>query len=380
MRFGAAGTIACVHDGKAARARRRVLRHCHEGLGADELASALAGALVEAVPLDSWCFHTMDPATVMLTGAIRPGFAPDPRFARYEYSVPDVNKFSYLAGRRSHSGVLGDATHGNPQSSPRYRDLLEPLGIRHELREAFVADGSCWAACSIYRHVGGPDFSPEEAMFLDSLSKPVAEGFRRSLLVAALDSDRLGDGPGLVLLDDVDQVVSVTPEAERWLAELVEVARPGGDRIPAAVYAVAGRARTVAAGSEEVAPARVRARTASGGWLSLHGSCLAGRSAGLTAVIVEPSQPAEIAPVIVRAYGLTDRERAVTQLVLQGRSTGEIASGLHLSPHTVQDHLKSIFDKIGVRSRRELVARVFAEHYAPRLSQGERPVASGYFA
>jgi len=89
-------------------------------------------------------------------------------------------------------------------------------------------------------------------------------------------------------------------------------------------------------------------------------------------VIVEPAHPARIAPLLMAAYGLTEREQEVTRLVLSGDSTAEIAERLFLSPHTVQQHLKRIFEKTGVRSRRELVGKVFFGHYEPRLRDNER--------
>jgi DNA-binding CsgD family transcriptional regulator len=92
------------------------------------------------------------------------------------------------------------------------------------------------------------------------------------------------------------------------------------------------------------------------------------------AVIVEPAHPARIAPLLMSAHGLTEREQAVTRLVLQGNSTAEIAERLVVSTHTVQQHLKRIFDKTGVRSRRDLVGKVFFAHYEPRVRDNERRV------
>ena len=85
-------------------------------------------------------------------------------------------------------------------------------------------------------------------------------------------------------------------------------------------------------------------------------------------MILEPARHAELAPLIAEAYGLTEREREITALVARGRSTHEIADELFLSPYTVQDHLKLIFEKVGVSSRGALVARLFFDHYAPGLA------------
>jgi DNA-binding CsgD family transcriptional regulator len=51
-------------------------------------------------------------------------------------------------------------------------------------------------------------------------------------------------------------------------------------------------------------------------------------------------------------------------MIAQGQATATIASRLHLSIHTVRDYIKAIFDKVGVSSRGQLVAKLFAEHYA----------------
>jgi DNA-binding CsgD family transcriptional regulator len=73
--------------------------------------------------------------------------------------------------------------------------------------------------------------------------------------------------------------------------------------------------------------------------------------------VIEPVQPRATIHLILSAHGLTAREAEIAKLVLRGQSTRAIAADLHIWLYTVQDHLKAVFDKTGVRSCRDLVAR-----------------------
>jgi DNA-binding CsgD family transcriptional regulator len=133
------------------------------------------------------------------------------------------------------------------------------------------------------------------------------------------------------------------------------------------VQAIAARARTIAPGTDPLElAARARVRTRTGVWLLLYGTRLSGDDGGRTAVIIHPATLHDIAPVVALSYGLTDRESQVAMQCIQGRATREIARALCMSPYTVQDHFKSIFDKTGVHTRDELVGQIFLDHYAIR--------------
>ncbi|MEU4472393.1 helix-turn-helix transcriptional regulator [Micromonospora sp. NPDC023888] len=123
--------------------------------------------------------------------------------------------------------------------------------------------------------------------------------------------------------------------------------------MPASFLVVAGRARRM-----KVARARVRSRR--GTWLVVHASLLDGRADGRICVVTTVASPAEVVPIALIGYGLTPREQEVALHVVRGRSTSDIARILSLTNLTVQDHMKAIFAKTSVRSRRELVAQLFA--------------------
>lgn len=348
-----------MNTGRARWVRQELTVLSHSGADWASMALKASPLVKSVVPFEHACWHSMDPTTQLLTGAVKENLTDDPRNVRYEFSVEDVNKFAFLARSVRAVGVLSEATHGCLALSPRFRDLLQPLGIAWELRVCFLAGGMAWGACGIYRRAGQPDFDQHEAGFMSDVSRILGEGFRRSMLLDNGTIEETADGPGLVVLDDTDTTVSMTPGARRWLDLLVDVGDPIGRQLPSPVYAVAARAREMSIGSPEPRlQACARAFTRDGRWMLLHGTRLEGLGPGLTAVIIEPARAVDVAILMVQAYGLSEREREITQLVLRGLSTKAVALELHLSPLTVQSYLKAIFHKLDVRSRRELMAKL----------------------
>jgi DNA-binding CsgD family transcriptional regulator len=60
------------------------------------------------------------------------------------------------------------------------------------------------------------------------------------------------------------------------------------------------------------------------------------------------------------ADGLTETERRIAALVAQGQTNREVASAMFVTENTVQSHVRHIFQKLGVRSRTELAARLLS--------------------
>ena len=360
-----------------------IITACRSGLAPERLKAEVLGRLRRLVPVDAVWWATADPATLLFTQAYREGLPADttPYFVDNEFLADDVNKWTELAADRGGVRTLWQATGGRPEASGRYRDLFQPMGMGDELRVVLRTGGASWGLMCLHRAAGRP-FTEAEARYVGRLAPHLAEGLRAGLLVASLERDpegaELADAPGLVVLDSDGTPVAITDTAQGWLAELGQ--QPSAP-LPEEVYAVAARLRRAGLDPGGSAP-RLRVRTRAGRWVSLHASWLpAGQGQpDQVAVILQPAAPVEVAPVIMRAYGLSEQERVVTGLVCQGLSTGQIAARLVVSGYTVQDHLKSVFDKTGVRSRRELVATILRQHYLPRAKHG-RPVGpTGFFA
>ena len=365
----------------SARVRADLIELFHQDRDVRDFSLRAARILARSVPFDGMCVVTMDPATFLPTGEVVENGLSEAelvRMAEIELSEGDVNTFHELARSGRRAACLSEATNGRLARSRRHRDLRGPGGFGDELRTVLVSESAVWGGLTLLRGSDRRNFAPEETALIASMSGYLGEGLRRAILHTALSGQRNPDDglPGVALLAADNSIVMTDAAADAWLAEL------GTDMpdslLPPVVAAVARRARSTANGDASRV-ARARARTASGVWLVVRGSRLEGAGAAQTAVTLEPARPHDLAPLIADAYGLTERERCVTQLVAQGLTTGAIAGRLHISQWTVQDHLKSIFEKVDVNTRGELIARVFFDPYAPRLFERAPLGPDGWF-
>jgi DNA-binding CsgD family transcriptional regulator len=361
------------------RTHEKLVELCHSGLDLEEFFDEAGRLVRRVVAFDGFCSLSLDPATLLPTShfthnSMRPEDVP--RLAENEYAREDFNKMAELARAGRPARALSEATGGALERSVRYREILSANGFGDELRLA-ARDEVAWACFAFYRAEGEPEFRDADAEFVADVSTLLADGVRRAILLAAAPTEEGLDAPGLILLEESGAIEAVTPAAQRWLDAMI-TPEPVPGRLPQIVNAVAYRTLLAAEGGGE-GMARARVPTTDGRWVVLHGSLFGDAAERKIAVIIEPARSPDMAPLIADAYGLSARERDVTRLVLQGLATSEIASELHLSPYTVQDHLKSIFEKLGVHSRREVAAKIFFQHYAPRL--GDRaPIGSdGWF-
>lgn len=356
------------------------------GLPRQQYYAEVTARLRRVFDCEAACWHTLDPETRMITsdapdelisaGVFTEATAPEAgaKIVASEYFVSDFNTFAGLAARRVPVGILSQTTKGRPQRSMRYRELLEPSGIPFEMRAAFVTRGRAWGAVHLARRSDQSDFAPQDAAALAAITALVADGIRTSLRFDAAREPRGPSAPGLLILGPKNELEMVTPPARELLASMEAHEGTGGETAPAAVLALAGFVRAQPAGRGDAV-----AVPTSSGWVTLHASLPDGPG-NRVAIVLDRAVTAQSTAVRLETDGVTAREREIAVLLAQGLSNAEIARTLVLSPYTVQDHIKSLFEKAGVSSRQELVARIFLDEYLPHVA-GRQPLTSnGAFA
>jgi DNA-binding CsgD family transcriptional regulator len=310
-----------------------------------KVAEAALRVISDVIGADGGALVLMDPQTSLFTtGAVDrlPAASCHP-FFRFEVDSESPRTFR----RRAATGA-GAVAVSQDAGADGYREaVLEPYGFADELRVVCRDAGAPWAGLSLWRREATGPFGVSDVQALDGAAGLVGSILRDSVL----RSIGATPDPGtrhVVVLDGGEVVES----SESSATDLVELADPVLEEFRHLDHL------------KELARRDARFSTvigvADGRWLAVHGTPL---GPGRVAIMLTSATPSDLFGVVVAGAGLSPREVEVTRLICRGHSDAEIASLLHISPHTAHDHVRAVRAKLGVRSRAEVAAKVFDERY-----------------
>ena len=335
--------------------RERVERLSESSLDCESLRREVIGELQRLIGFDRWCWPLSDPETLLPNGGIAEhDFGPGvPRSLELEYSSDDFAAKRVLARHANSAGSLNTETGGDLARSERWDQVLRGVGIGDVAAVACRDALGCWGWIEAYRDRSDRPFGEQDLELLASIGPRLGSALRRTMY--ATDGAVVGlSPPGVIVLDRDLKHVSSTANARAWI-DVLPSAKLFAEfgMLPSVVYPAAALART----ARSAGGAHALLQAIDGRWVMIEAAALEGQREGEIAVTLRAATTSEMFGLLCRAYALSQRERDVVGAVTAGLDTRAVAKRLFISPYTVQDHLKSVFKKFGVHSRRELLAR-----------------------
>jgi DNA-binding CsgD family transcriptional regulator len=332
---------------------RSIRAACYQGLDATELLALVGRRLQRFLGADAFCANEVDPATLLLTSAASEGWPIEarPLFLDHVYlRTPAADPARLLEACRSTADVHQVlAGLDSPQKDPFFQFHLLPFGYWYNIQLLCAVKGTAYAHFALSRSFVRGCFEDRHLRLLDALAPHIAAALARARLRTALQVTPDGQS-GLVVLDEQGRVELANGAAEEWLTP----DPPSAGRLSFPL--LARQASRVLFDKEKpsVAPKLELRHPQTGAPYRIHWEKRANaRGQSRIMVLLEPVRRLD-QPEMLRRAGLTDRETQVTLAVIRGLPTKEIAARLQLSPHTARQHIKSVFNKLGVSSRTEL--------------------------
>ncbi|MCK0471771.1 helix-turn-helix transcriptional regulator [Halalkalibacter sp. APA_J-10(15)] len=317
--------------------------------------------LKACIPFTAACFTTIDPESLLSTGAVIDKLI-EPIHSyilENEHRGFDYNHYFQLVDSPPHIATLHDATNGDLPLSHRYTHILAPTGILDELRAALIDQGKCWGYLTLFRSEHQSAFSKEEQHVISNLLPILTKAVKRLTIQSSFSPFTPQSEEAIMIFSDTFELLSANEAAHALLNSLREQEQLKEGLLPRPIETLCSKikANSSTKGDQKCQQQSVSIPTAHGQLLSLYATQLTGEKVSKQyAVISQHTKPFERLSYTLLYYGLTKREIQIVDQIVNGHTTKQIASHLYISTHTVQDHLKSIFAKLNVHSRRELLS------------------------
>jgi DNA-binding CsgD family transcriptional regulator len=337
------------------RCRARLEQLSESSLDCDSLRREALRELQRVIGFDRWCWALADPDTLIPLGGIAEhDYGPAvPRGLELEYSGNDFATMDALARRAKPAASLSTETGGDLARSPRWDQVLRPVGIGDEVVVACRDAFGCWGWLKAYRDSADARFAEHDLDLLAQLGPALGSALRHNL-PANNGGAAAPTAPGVIVLGGDLSIVTWTASARAWLDALPSAGVYAAFGIlPAMVYPAA----TLSRSPDTANRAHALERCIDGRWVMIEAAALEGRADGQVVVTLRAATTSDTFDRLCRIHGISQRERHVVAGILDGLDTRALSERLFISRHTVQDHLKSVFEKIRVHSRRELLAK-----------------------
>jgi DNA-binding CsgD family transcriptional regulator len=340
-------------------AMRSVKRACYAGLDSVTLRREVRERTADVIPAEAFAFVVIDPDTGLFSHAC--------------VDVPDELGNTYMREvyPREASGFIDLAQSGIiacTENSILLQHVLRRSGLEHGLHSVLCSDGEIWGSWCLFRERTSRSFGDDDANFLRAISPHVGYGLRSAALIDEAACPTVAAAPlvpGVIVVDRKYRITLRSGPATAHLGDLRTVGAATDD-LPYAVLSLLAGLRRPATGLGSTSAPEVRAQGRSGQWYLLRAALAEPDAMGDPAavIVIEPVAARPGAVDLAGRYRLTPREWDALRLVLQGESTKRIGSLLGISSHTVRDHLRKVYEKVGVRGRAALLAKLFQDRPA----------------
>ena len=204
------------------RCRERIQRLSRSSLDRESVQREVIADLQRVIGFDRWCLPHADPDTLLpgLASATTTTGPACRERSSWSTPAPTSPPSTTWHGDPRLASSLGEETGGDLARSPRWDEVLRPVGIGDIAAVACRDASGCWGWIEAYRDASERPFSDDDLDLLAAAGPSLAVVLRRSVVGVRREGPDPSDPPGVLVLDRDLRPVSRTDAASRWIAAL----------------------------------------------------------------------------------------------------------------------------------------------------------------
>src|SRR5215211_1338491 len=332
------------------------LREIYAHRDLESFPTTIVSTLPKVLSSEWTSYNEADPTRQTLTWAMEPYPSEFLEGAQvFEHHIPEHPLIThYQQSRDGQALKISDfLTRSQYHRLGLYNEFYRRLEVEHQIAVTLPAPAPLVIGIALNRSSG--DFSERDRLLLNLLRPHLVQAYQNAEAVTRLRQAVEDSDLGVVFLTEKHRIHWCTEHARGWLSKYFELSR-SADSLPESLQRWIEHQRSLLSYNGAAPPPREPLILERAG-KRLVVRLMAGRRDGQDLLLLEERTPS-LSVDSLEPFGLTRREVEILLRVAQGKTNAEVATDLYVSPLTVKKHLEHIYQKLGVESRTEALARV----------------------